>query len=304
MIRCYTIKDGDAKKCIAHFGLGLIGTAIYEELSARVGLVEDRGYKFDWLAIDTQYHILDEIIGQAQSCSTLTILWTAGKAGFNMTDEDVVTEIHVFQALCSYLIKDKSPYNSENVRIIFMSSAGGLFEGQTCIDRLSQPHPLRPYGRSKLLIENWLKEVWPFAYHIIRPSTVYSTNYKSGQRLGLIQVLVQNALRHQVTHIFGNENTLRDYVSTDAIAVYVVDHLLSNNWYPSLTDFAISGKPISIHELLCHVQLMLHRPIYRQFSLDKLNAANITFHPDLKPMNMPDSDVKREISIMLERVAL
>ena len=70
-----------------------------------------------------------------------------------------------------------------------ISSAGGLFEGQTFCDARSAPTPQRPYGEGKLNQEQlaWGRK-GDAKIHIFRPSSVYGVS-PSG-RIGLVTALI------------------------------------------------------------------------------------------------------------------
>ena len=303
MICAYSFHHGPSKMAIIHLGLGLIGQEVQRLVGSRIARVKINSASFPWHDVVQQQETIRQLFTFLQDADICTVLWTAGKMGFSGSEEDAQVEFETFTRIIE-TISDICRINlGTRLRVVFVSSAGGLYEGRKCTDANTKPRPLRPYGHLKLRQEQWLMERDPGAYFIVRPSTVYSTRYKIGQRLGLISVLVQNALKSKVTNIFGSQHTLRDYVSTDVLSEYLLHVCEQGEWLESdRTRFAVSGKPTSINELVRHIELEMGHPVFVKFSLDRLNSADITFHPALRPKTMRYSDVKQDISLMLRRM--
>ena len=126
----------------------------------------------------------------------LTIIWSAGRAGFAASEADAQQEIDSFQKVIalSELLVNEHPSTTSSFHML--SSAGGLFEGQTNVGRTSTPRPLRPYGviklEQELLLNKWVTPATKFCY---RPSSVYGLPHQ-GQRMGLIPTLLQNGIRN------------------------------------------------------------------------------------------------------------
>jgi nucleoside-diphosphate-sugar epimerase len=176
-----------------------------------------------------------------------------------------------------------------------MSSAGGLFEGQRLVDRNSEPRPVRPYGRAKLSQEQRAPCLPAgISCSIYRPSSVYGHNRRGG-RSGLIAALIDGAKTHQTSHIFGNINTLRDYVMAGDIGAFVAARV-SGNHEPG--EFLLaSGKPATIGEVIHIVERATARRLYVRFEHLASNADHMSFIPAALPEKWIPTDLETGIRL-------
>ena len=268
-------------KGILHFGIGLLGTAIKKiilkkEFSENIHL---SSYQFDWQKIEyTSISLADFFKTNAENLSKLKelhIIWSAGKAGFSATKSQAEYQLHQFKLTLNQLI---SALNKQNINPIFhlMSSGGGLFEGQTLIEQSSVPKPQRPYGEMKLAEEQFLlKHPSSVAVNIYRLSSVYSVDVLD-KRKGLMNILMENGLKHRVSTIFGQENTIRDYVLDKDIAKFLIAKIYNNEATGGIFCLA-SGKPSTIFEIRKQIEKILNKKIFISFSPVVSNAANMSY---------------------------
>jgi len=288
----YSINEVNKVTVVLHFGLGLIGSGIYSRLKQVLytGTLSTFSFPISWMNQKLLQSEVTEIIKKSKELmghtdveSSIIILWSAGKAGFDASREDIEKEVSYFKMLFDVLLNEMREVKVHKY-VIFFSSAGGLFENKVGVNNHMKPQAKRPYGELKSMQEIYLRNKKSIhkGLKILRPSSVYSRQYNPNDRMGLMSILMRNAIRGKVTTIFGNENTLRDYVCNEKIAKHVVDLLLSPSSIGlKLVDFLVSGKPTSIFEVKKMIEMIVGKPLFIKYSLDKNNSADITFNPNL-----------------------
>ncbi len=286
---------------IIHFGIGLLGKSIQNNIFQGhfFDTVESSNYRIHWE--DNEAIIRKNITNSFESnkallnkCSRVYVIWSAGKIGFSATNEEANLQLVSFKNIVShlsFLLKNISV----KTKFTLLGSAGGLFEGQISVSSITEPRPIRPYGIMKLNEEEFLKGNDLFnAIEICRISSVYSVN-KSNGRKGLVQVLVENGILNKETHIFGDENTLRDYVLDDDIAKYIVS-IIFNDSTTSEISFLINGKPSSIFEIRKLIEHILNKKLYIVNSTRKANSKNISFNSNISAKNFHSSNYSANIA--------
>lgn len=266
---------------ILHFGIGLLGTAIKKIILKKEFFekVQISQYQFDWQKIEhTPLYLADFFKTNTENLSNLKelhIVWSAGKAGFSATANQAEHQLNQYELILNQLI---DALETRNILPIFhlMSSGGGLFEGQTLIEANSIPNPQRPYGKMKLAEEEFLlKHRLGFPVNIYRLSSVFSVDVLD-KRKGLMNILMENGLKHQVSTIFGRENTIRDYVLDRDIAKFLIAKIYNNEAHGGVFCLA-SGKPSTIFEIRKQIEKILNKRIFISFSPVVTNAANMSY---------------------------
>jgi nucleoside-diphosphate-sugar epimerase len=279
--------EGRCHRIVLLFGLGLIGSATLAAIGSRVP-ARRRELPFDWHPVEEQASQSDAILscarelvgGRRREGSRTDIVWSAGKTGFASSEDEIAAEQRTFDEVLD--LSRRLHDIAESSCFHFLSSAGGLFEGQRHIDTTRKPAPLRPYGFSKLEQEEHLRALpGGMAIQIYRPSSVYGYAGAHGRK-SLVTALVQNAIRYQTTRISGGPDTIRDYVFADDVGRFIADQLISPR--PDAKTFLLaSGKPTSMMELTTIVQGTLQRQLYFQFESRPSNALNISMRPSSLP---------------------
>jgi len=283
------------------FGLGLVGSAIYTELSTRFRDVAS--LKLNWSSVDDCRDSINKALSKylPPGIKRVDIIWSAGKTGFLATQDDVDADLAFFEAFNSALGKTLARRTNQTLkRYILISSAGGLFEGQTNVGKNSLPMTKRPYGDLKLRQETYIKNAnWIDESVSLRLSSVYTvTNLKS--RMGLIPTIVSRAIRQEFVKIFGTEMTLRDYVLDKDIGKFVSDHI--DQPLPEEA-FIIDGKPYSILEIKGMIERMMGKKVYLQYTLLKTNASNISFSPNIRAPGFTPSDLRTNLRVLYNNLS-
>lgn len=277
------------------FGAGLIGGALLSELVRRQWSIAART-PFDWSDPARQAEELLEAESfvenrpePAHGPTEIDFIWTAGRAGFTSDAATLAVEHASFLKVIASVERLKANAPDRRIRFHLLSSAGGLFEGQTSVNRDSKPKPVRPYGEAKLRQEYVVigaKGLSGFA--IYRPTSVYG--YVKGGRPNLVSALISNAYSGRVSHIFGSPNTIRDFVWTKDIARYMAARI-DEGAAGSRVEILASGKPTTLFEVVSLLRRSLHRPIYLRYDTAPSNALNNSFSKPVCPSAFHPTDL-------------
>jgi UDP-glucose 4-epimerase len=266
-------RDGPA---ILLFGLGVVGAAIDRGLRLRFPL-RSRDLPYDWQDPSLRQRQREAIAAALPPDQRLAIVWAAGAGGFGSSSADMAEETRMVTELIDWA---QALQAGREVDFHLVSSAGGLFEGQTHCTSSSVPNPLRPYGEGKLQQEAHLRKAEFRRRCIYRPSSVYGVG--RSQRLGLVAMLARNALIRNTTRIFGNPNTLRDYVLADDIGAFMARRIVTPGGTDEVMTLA-SGRSASVREVVELVGAKVMQPMLLQFDPHPANARNMSFLPSSLP---------------------
>ena len=276
------------------FGVGMIGLAIRDVLmSFEYQLIAELDFDWDDSEKRTQAFTLIEssYMTYSRTPDRLSIVWSAGKGGFHATQEEAARENASFMDVVNFVKKLKKTLNCISFVFHYISSAGGLFEGQRVINNSSNPAPLRPYGRLKLIQERVLQESFSAGQvAIYRPSSVYGPMVKKAQQ-GLINNLVHNGRCGRVTILEAHVMALRDYVFSGDIGNFVAKHIKSGkaalNGGPIY--FLVSARCSSIFEVVIKIEQTLNLKLNIRYDESFGNNSNITFSDSLLPFGWSPS---------------
>jgi len=269
------------------FGVGLIGLPIARFLQQMGFIVEQ--LDLCWDDYELQAHQLEglqqrvkEVI-QDSRIDQLSIIWSAGRAGFDSSEEQTDRELISFLAVLDMVEVLTESYSDMSVDFHMLSSVGGLFEGQRQIDSTSSPKPLRPYGLLKMRQEDAL-----FARGSIEKKFVYRLTSvfgigPLGTRHGLVSTLLRNTSDRQVTHIVGRMSSLRDFIWNADVARYIALRLRYLQSNAETIQTLASGKPSSIQEVIRIVESATGKRGYLRFVSELTNELDITVSPSLSP---------------------
>lgn len=239
----------------------------------------------------------------------ISFVWCAGRAGFSASVNDIEKEEKDFLLFLEMLSQfyDELP-EFVKIDLHFMSSAGGLFEGQSAVSEHSIPRPLRPYGQLKWKQELKIKEFMSLrpdcACTIYRPSSIYG-RITQGQRIGLITNMLQNGIMKKVTPITGDLFTLRDYIHSIDVAKIISTGLLNLQMKNRHEEnrcrvvFCLSQKPTTIYEIKSIIEFYLKHKIYIQLYFQPGNSRDITFSKMESPFGVQGRDIRSGIKDIL-----
>lgn len=301
----------DGVRCVAVFGVGLIGSAVVSALE-RASPMRRAAFPLSWdreslrsreLA-GIERGIVAALAGARGSRGgvlggRLAFLWSAGKAGFSAREEETARELASFREVLRIAERLALAEPELEVAFCLVSSAGGIFEGQRSVGRSSQPSPRRPYGRLKLRQEVLVAASRaPMVKLIYRPSSVYG-HVAPGHRRGLIPTLVADGIRRDVSRITGRMDTLRDFVWVDDVAGFLARALLEAR--SDETAVLASTRPSSVHEIRSLVERVLGRRVYVTYSNEASNAEDVTFSSGVVPEGWRSTDLGSRVREIYRR---
>lgn len=124
-------------------------------------------------------------------------------------------------------------------KIVFLSSAGTIYGAtKQKVSETSDKNPFSPYGITKLAMENFLlyfKTRYNINFDIYRISNVYGEGQNTSKGLGLINTLLERIITDGKIKVFGNGETLRNYIYVKDVAellsLSVTSDLASSSTY-------------------------------------------------------------------------
>lgn len=232
---------------------------------------------------------------------SVSVIWAAGRSGMGSDEAQMQQETTLFSEVLSLAERHAASHNRDT-HVHLMSSAGGLFEGRRHVDNETVPRPARPYGLGKLRQENLLLEAAArtrhLTAHIYRPSTVYG--FHAGARMGLIPVLVLNALAGRTSVIAGRYDTIRDYVAADDIGRFVASEITDPSAAGTTPMLLASGRPAPIGEIVAEIEQILGTRLLLRYDPRPSNGVHMSYRKSAIPAKLAPTDFRTGIC----RVAL
>jgi nucleoside-diphosphate-sugar epimerase len=270
------------------FGLGMIGSAIRDSLF---------DFEYDLMAkIDFNWQDVQQWGGAFSLIETsclayspppdrVSVVWSAGKGAFHSTQDELSRENIPFMDTVGFVLKLRKALDSARFDFHYISSAGGLFEGQRVINNKSIPAPVRAYGRLKLAQEQVLRNSFgKNEISFYRPSSVYGPMVQKTQQ-GLINNLVSNGRNRRVTVLDAHVMALRDYVFSGDIGNFVAKRIRSGTTEVdgSPVHFLVSSRCSSIFEVVQKIERTLKLNLQFRYDESFGNSSNITFSDSVLP---------------------
>ena len=271
------------------FGLGMIGQAVVEA-AQRLGFEALLQVGVPWHDAKFRQRVVTDLMNTCAqrigaSRAQLSIVWSAGQAGFLSSENEVRDESRVFEGMLDWAESLQQALTTASIQFHFLSSAGGLFEGQQAVGPESQPSPLRPYGELKLAQERMLAERFAAGtVSIYRPSSAYGP-HGTNRRHGLINHLVNNSRRGRTTVLDSRVMALRDYVYSGDIGLHISRRIRfgrpERQALPA--QFLVSARCASIFEVVRKIERVLKLRIPVRYDEHFGNHSHITFSERVLP---------------------
>jgi UDP-glucose 4-epimerase len=271
------------------FGSGLIGRPVGAFLHS-VGYQESElpfcwglGSEFAKVESRRLFELVESFLRRREEeggcLCRIAIVWAAGRCGFSSSESEIEVEKTDFEAIASQVNELATHRFGLSLVFHYISSAGALFEGHRLVTESTVPAPIRPYGRLKLLQEEFISEELRVASVIYRPSSIFGSIQNSTRR-NLIGNLVRCATKGEVCQISGSLSTLRDYVHADDVGRFVGREVLcgAENGGGQIHLMA-SFKPSSIYEIRRLVESITKRRVFLRLDPEPNNSQDITFAP-------------------------
>lgn len=287
--------ESNPRRLCIHLGNGLVGNAILRQLLKHGNVLVHKRVDWSNIALTIRW-IADCELAQGQY-DCIDIVWATGKAKFSDPREVTQKEEQDFESILRTLNQKFSPL-CKQIRLWLMSSAGGLFEGQTHVDFESKITCKRPYSKLKRYQEESASQILPTV--ICRVSSVYTTKNLSG-RMGLIPTLLQNDFHSQVCTITGNPSTLRDYVLDEDVGRFVCNGIVLGTEITGV-QYLIDGRSVSIQTIINTIEGITNRKLFVKYSRNNRNDANMSFSPRLRAKSFRSGSLTSNIRILHQNI--
>lgn len=298
----HNFPEQSASRFIVLFGRGLIGDNIVTSLQS-MGNTETSELPYDWDSTAARAACGEKILARLRTSGSdvhrIDFVWAAGRAGFGAGEAELATEMSAFKDVLGLAQKSMDAIPDALHVFHHTSSAGGLFEGQRLVNVSSSPSPKRQYGVCKLQQEDMLSRLDDSCKTLIyRPSSVYGYSARS-QRTGVISALINDNLARRMTRIFGNSDTIRDYVSATDIGRFISARVQAPPGASRTVYTLASGKPTSLYEVLQTVRSITAQPLMFRFDRQPNNSDDITFDRSILPDDWKTIDLETGIRLTL-----
>ena len=176
---------------------------------------------------------------------------SSGKDEFNKELEELILPTYL---LLEYL-------SGKNIKVIFFSSGGTIY-GRVDGTRTKEDYKLKQinyYGQSKLMIENYityLHRTKKLPYLIFRPSNVYGKYQRLEAKQGFISVAIGKILSNSPVEIWGDGNTIRDYINVEDVAL-IIRAFINMNVENKIINIG-SGKGTSLNQIIKYLGQILN----------------------------------------------
>jgi UDP-glucose 4-epimerase len=281
-------RDSEAQgtHLVLMFGLGMLGSSIRASLQD-AQFASSEVFDFRWNEPHSWPQSLAAIEQDCRICSPrrISLSWAAGGKGFRCTPNEAARENESFQAVVAMASRLKQLPSLAHFDFHYLSSAGGLFEGQRVVNQNTTPSPMRPYGQLKLSQEQVLQTTFaPRELAIYRPSTVYGPMAQKAHQ-GLINNLVNDGLRGRLTVLDAQVMSLRDYVYFADIGAFIAGRIRSRarRATENAVNFLVSSRCASIFEVVRNIERVLHLKLRFRYDENFGNHSNITFSDRVLP---------------------
>lgn len=196
--------------------------------------------------------------------------------------------IEVLQNLLPLSRLLESLQNTKNIKLIFISTGGAIY-GNSKKDYVGEnttPQPLSYYGAGKVAIEAFLHSFHQqtgIAVTVIRPSNLYGMGQPLKKGFGIIPTIFNNVINSQTLNIWGNGNTVRDYLYINDfidLCLLITQEKASEKSYRIFN--AGSGHGLSINQLCDTIELVTQQTVKREYLEPRhIDVARIVLNSDL-----------------------
>ena len=181
-----------------------------------------------------------------QKIQISTLYWLASSSVPAAVEQDP-TVIHREVAYFVHFLKELRRYQP-GLRVVLLSSASVVYAADTqpCLED-AELKPFNQYGHLKAALEDALKSS-ALDYMILRVTNAYGPGQKLGRGQGVIAEWLGAAREHNPMVIFGDEDTLRDYIHVSDVVRAM--SLVESRWLSREVVNIGSGESISLGNLL------------------------------------------------------
>lgn len=196
---------------------------------------------FDDKNFDEVIKGMDVVIHLVSSVGPATSMINPEKCYSN----DVAKTVEVLEAM-----------RRNNVNKMIFISSGGTVYGNTVCESYSEDMPLYPrnhYGVTKVTIEKILlmyNEIYEMHNVILRISNPYGAGQMSKKGIGAVTVFAEKILSDEVITIWGDGNTVRDYIYIDDVVSMIGEFVEYHNNSDHEVYNIGTGVGVTLNELI------------------------------------------------------
>ena len=273
-------------------GSGLVGSSIAKSLLAKGWNIE-KHIAIDWIDHKTRGEQINAIFNIVHSAvefkAHIDVIWAAGNSRFNGEQSIFDREWAAFSDILNLTTNLSDTSKSNHLTFHYVSSAGGLFDGMMMVKNSDNPDPQNCYGFSKLKQEQAVLSL-PQAVRtqIYRPSSIYG--YARNGKVGLITMLILDALDGKVTKISSDPTTARDFIFADDVGDFVSEYVSDDSALSQIHTLA-SGRTTSILEAIELVRKALPVPLNIQFNPKPAQPINNSYSASALPENFKPTPI-------------
>jgi len=185
-------------------------------------------------------------------CISLTTPATSWNDPYIEIIDNLRNSVQLFELAAAHGIK----------KVVFCSSGGTVYgKKQGLLDERELPKPFSPYGICKLTIEyflNYFQQRNGLAFDVYRIGNAYGPRQPMRTPQGVIAVWMGNISRGDELQVYGNSETIRDYVYVEDIA-RLMAHSLRDLHSSDIFNIS-SSEGTSILELLEIFKTVIEKP--------------------------------------------
>ncbi|MBN1469631.1 MAG: NAD-dependent epimerase/dehydratase family protein [Fusobacteriaceae bacterium] len=168
--------------------------------------------------------------------------------------ENITANIKLFRIMKKYQVN----------KYVYFSSGGTVYgnNGKTINNELDITRPINYYGWIKNSVENLImveSNLNDLEYLIVRPSNPYGKYQNIYGNQGLIAVLFGKVIKGKPIEIWGDGQTIRDYIFIEDLTNYVLK-LIQNNCWNDIYNIG-SGEGYSVNEIIEKIEKITDKKI-------------------------------------------
>jgi UDP-glucose 4-epimerase len=228
-----------------------------ERITVKIGFITDLDFIKN-LIVDYQINAIIHLVSGLIPSSSM--------GTFYESMDDVV--ISTFK-LIDY-ISDK------DIKFVFFSSGGTIYgEAKEVIKESNNLNPINNYGFSKLIIENYIRfksNTTSLNYIILRPSNVFGKYQRFEGNQGFISVAINKIYQEIPIEIWGDGNTVRDYIHINDVVV-ILKKLLDIDFSNESINLS-SGIGYSLLDVLSIIEQKLNKRAILNFDVKRVIDAD------------------------------
>ncbi len=183
-------------------------------------------------------------------CRDAVVVDTVSLVGNNASSDDEDGVLSSLKQKYEGLLKGLQEGGAK--QFVFFSSGGTVYGNISHPASESDPvHPMSLYARSKVMIEDLLKESG-MDYLILRLSNPFGGYQLAGKKQGVIPILIRAALLNEVFTMWIDGHSVRDYFYIDDLA-QALRLLLEKDVHREILNVG-SGIPTELNEVIAAVE--------------------------------------------------